>query len=114
MISEAEFHDRVVTPRLQSRFGADAVEHEQYLEETTAYADYWVDLGVVILAIEVENDADSVRSGVAQALEYAQNDDRAVPLVITVEGHVDAAQADQLRDICPIIELPTPTGEADG
>jgi len=107
MISEAEFHDRVVGPRLQSLFGADAVEHEKYLDGTSAYADYWVNLGVVILAIEVENDADSVRSGVAQALEYAQNDDRAVAVVITPEGHVEQAQADQLRDICPIIELPT-------
>jgi len=108
MISEATFADRVVTPRLETLFGSDAVEHERYLDGTGGYADYWVDLGVVTLAIEVENDADSVRSGVAQALEYAQNDDRALPAVITPEGCVDEAQADQLRDICPIVELPIP------
>jgi len=108
MISEDEFHDRVVGPRLRDRFGADAVEHEKYLDGTGAFADYWVDLDVVVLAVEVENDADAVRSGVAQALEYAQNDDRAVPVVITPEGRVEQAQADQLRDVCPIVELPVP------
>jgi len=113
MISEAEFRDSVVSPRLQSLFGAEAVEDEKYLDGTGAYADYWVDLDVVILAIEVENDADSVRSGVAQALEYAQNDDRALPALITPEGHVEQAQADQLRDICPIIELPTADADED-
>jgi len=112
MISEAKFHERVVGPRLRELFGVDAVEHEKYLDGTTAFADYWVDLGVVVLAIEVKNDADAVRSGVAQALEYAQNDDRAVPVVVTPEGQVEQAQADQLRDICPIVELPLPTETA--
>ena len=108
MLSEATFHTAVVQPRLEALFGVDAVEHEKYLGTTGSFADYWVDLDLFVLAIEVENDADSVRSGVAQALEYAQNDDRALPAVITPEGCVDEAQADQLRDICPIVELPIP------
>lgn len=106
-ISEYEFHKEYVEPLLFDQFGEENVEHEKWLPITTAFADFWVDTGLVILAIEVENDRRSIRSGVAQAQEYALNDSRAVPVVITPEDHLMQDQVEALRSICPIIEIPT-------
>lgn len=108
---EADFAPQVEA-WLVDTFGDDAVESGKWLSRTTCYADFWVDTGVVILAIEVENDAGSIRDGVGQALEYAQNDPRAVPVVITPVGHADDDQADALRNVCPIIEY-DPDGDGD-
>jgi hypothetical protein len=106
-ISEAEFCTEYVEPLLSKHFGEDSWERTKWLDRTGCYADYWVDLGVFIAAIEVENDADSIRNGVGQAIEYAQNHPRAVPMVLTPEGHVETAQVEALRPVCPIIEVPT-------
>lgn len=103
--SEREYAD-AVEEHLVDLFGRRAVDREHYVSDTGAFADFWVDLGVVILAVEVENDEDSVRPGVAQALEYALNDPRAVPVVVTPPGHVEDAQVQAMRAICPIVELP--------
>lgn len=103
-VSEAHFTHHV-DRYLRALFGDGTVERQKWLPGTTAYADFWVDLGIVVLAIEVENDADSVRNGVAQAFEYAANDPRAVPVVLVPSGHVEAAQVDALRAYCPIVEL---------
>jgi len=105
MITEDAFAADVVGPLLREEFGADAVERERYLETTGSFADYWVDTGLVTLAIEVENDADAIRDGVAQALTYAQHDVRALPVVITPTGAVDRDEVALLRTICPVIEL---------
>lgn len=105
-ITEAEFSEEYVRPLLEQHFGGEAIEEQKYLSQTTCFCDYWVDLGLFIAAIEVENDAYSIRSGMGQAIEYAQNDPRAVPILITPEGHVEEAQVEALRPVCPIIEIP--------
>lgn len=106
-MSEEEFCDAHVEPLLNEYFGEENVESQKYLSQTTCFCDYWIDLGLFIAAIEVENDAYSIRSGMGQAIEYAQNHPRAVPMVVTPMGHVDKAQVEELRTVCPIIEIPT-------
>jgi len=106
-LSEKEFSEQYVRPLLEEHFGEEAIEEQKYLSQTTCYCDYWVDLGLFIAAIEEKNDAYSIKSGMGQAIEYAQNHPRAVPMVITPEGHVDKAQVEALRAVCPIIEVPT-------
>lgn len=110
-LSEAAFVESL-QERFERQFGADAIEREYWCDDTGCFADFWVDVGDLILAIEVENDEDSVRSGVAQALEYAANDPRAVPVVYVPAGHVERAQVQALRSVCPIVEVDV--DDADG
>lgn len=103
-LSEAAFVEQL-WQRFERQFDPVGIEHEKWLDETGCYADFWIEAGDLVLAVEVENDADSVRDGVAQALEYAGNHPRAVPVVYVPRGHVEQAQVQALRAWCPIVEV---------
>lgn len=100
--SEASFRDDVVEPWLRERHPDAEIDEEHWVSETGAFADYWVDLDTVILAVEVGNDG-SIRDECAQAFEYAGNDDRAVPVVIVPEGHSEPAVVQLFRALGVVI-----------
>lgn len=102
--SERTFHDRVVV-ELEQRYGAANVETDKYLQASGRYADVWVDIEPIALAIEIENDWESVATGVGQALLYAQHDARAVPVVIVPPGHVESPERELLARYLPIVEF---------
>jgi hypothetical protein len=85
---EDSFTDRIER-QYRDRYGDDAVERDRYLDETGRYCDLWVQTPDVTLAIEVENDAESVITGVGQTELYAAHDPRAVPVVIVPDDHID-------------------------
>lgn len=101
--TERTFHDRVVD-ELRERYGAGRVETNKHLQASGRYADIWVDLEPVALAIEVENDADSVRPGVAQALFYAHVTG-ADPVLVIPAGHVDPADRRFAEERLQLVEL---------
>lgn len=82
----------------RDRYGTDAVETGAHIDDPDWYCDIVVDVGFAVLYIEVENDADAVRPGLAQALGYAADDEVAgVPMVVTPVDHIDDTRADYLR-----------------
>lgn len=81
----------------RDHYGADAVETQVYQPEPYWFVDLVVDVSFATLFIEVENDADSVRRGVAQAAGYAGADIDGVPVVITPKGHVDPDRLERLQ-----------------
>lgn len=81
----------------RDRHGDDAVERQVWLEEPRWYCDVVVDLEAVTLYVEIENDAASVRDGVAQALGYAATDDAGVAMVVTPADHVEETRVELLR-----------------
>lgn len=83
---EDSFTDRIES-LYRDRYGDDAVEREKYLGETGRYCDLWVETQDVTLAIEVENDGESVITGVGQVELYAAHSARAVPVVIVPDDH---------------------------
>lgn len=97
----------------EERHGADAVERQVYLEEPRWYCDIVVDLGAVVLYIEVENDAASVRDGLAQALGYAATDDAGLGMVVTPADHADETRVELLRRTTSAVirEFDTERGE---
>lgn len=97
-----------VKEHLVEQHGKENVVHEPTIrlpDGSVRYPDFWVHVGDVRLAIEVENDAGSIRAGTAQAREYAKSDPRAVPVVYVPESHTQNAAVDFWRDEMPIIEL---------
>lgn len=79
-------------------YGTENVQREVYQPEPRWFVDIVVDVGFATLFIEVENDAKSVRPGIAQALGYAAADQVAgVPVVVTPAGHLTDAKIERLR-----------------
>jgi len=78
-------------------FGVENVDQQVYLSEPRWYCDIVVEVGFGRLYIEVENDADSVRPGIAQALGYAGTDRAGVPMVITPKDHLDPVRLEILQ-----------------
>lgn len=79
-------------------YGGENVELQQYQPGPRWYCDIVVQLDWATLFIEVENDADSVRSGIAQALGYAAADPvGGIPMVVTPAGHLNSERIDRLR-----------------
>lgn len=107
--SEDTFADHVEELLIQY-YGEENVDRNHYLEETYRFADFWVDTGLVILAIEVENDFDSVLKGISQAYLYAAHDKRALPLVVVPKDHVENPEIEMLREKAPILELEEDNG----
>jgi hypothetical protein len=111
-IPEDKFTDDFVVPWLQTRFPHAAIDREKWLgnaddvdvtDPTNGYADVWIrtpcDTGVdpgIIAAVEVGND-DTVRDEVAQAVEYASVNDRAVPYVVIPADHADGGVVQTFR-----------------
>lgn len=94
---EVTFAD-AVEEWFRQKYGRDAVETGVYQPEPYWFVDIVVDTGYATLFIEVENDAGSVRNGIAQALGYAAADPvKGVPMVVTPVGHVDSADVRRLR-----------------
>jgi len=94
---EVTFRD-AVAEWFRSVYGAENVDEETYLAEPRWYCDIVVDTGWARLVIEIENDADSVRAGTAQAASYAATDSVAgVPVVIVPAGHLDPARTAAIR-----------------
>lgn len=87
----------------RDRYGDDAVERNRYLDETGRYCDLWVQTPDVTLAVEVENDADSIITGVGQTELYAAHSPRAVPVVIVPDGHVDQPEWEFYRERSPVV-----------
>lgn len=99
-ISESEFEERYVEPYLEREFpGGDVVGKNKWVDGTGGYPDYWLDFGDMVFAIEVENDADSIRDGCGQAQEYAShlNHPNAVPVLLTPEGHSEQTTVETFR-----------------
>lgn len=87
----------------RDRYGEDAVERDKYLDETGRYCDLWVDTPDVTLAIEVENDAESVITGVGQVELYAAHSPRAVGVVIVPDDHIDVVEWEFYRERSPVV-----------
>lgn len=104
--AESTFEDDVER-YLYDEFGESAewIDDNVWLPGTSGYADFWVEFSDMAYAIEVENDADSIRPGCAQAMEYAspKNHYNAVPVVIVPEGHNEAAVTETFRGYGVII-----------
>lgn len=90
---------------LEGEFGEDNVEEEKYLPETGRFVDFYVETALIDMAIEVENDFESVVTGVGQTLLYAQHELGAVPMVVIPEGHDEQPETDLLRREVAIIEV---------
>lgn len=88
----------LVADWFRERHGERRVETQAYQPGPRWYCDIVVQLDWATLFVEIENDADSVRDGVAQAIGYAGSDRiGGVPMVVTPVGHLDDARADRLR-----------------
>lgn len=86
------------------RYGAENVEREHYQPMPNWYCDLRVDTGYATLYIEVENDSGSIRSGIAQALGYAAEDQTAgVPMVVTPRGHINNEKIERLRQSSTVV-----------
>lgn len=95
--SEAEFDDHVIE-WFRTEYGEGAVETQHWQPGPDWRPDLIVDCAWCRLFVEIENDADSVRPGLAQAMGYAGADTVAgVPMVVTPAGHLDPTRADRLR-----------------
>lgn len=78
-------------------FGVENVDQQVYLPEPRWFCDIVVEVGFGRLYIEVENDANSVRPGIGQALAYAGTDPAGIPLVITPKDHLDPDRREILQ-----------------
>lgn len=102
-ITETTFGHAVVH-WFEDTFGPDAVQTQVYQPEPYWFVDLVVDVGFARLFVELENDARSVRSGVAQALGYAGADIRfGVPMVVTPKGHLDGEKIRRLRQSSTVL-----------
>lgn len=99
---EKTFGDRV-EEHLVEHYGADNVEREKYLPEPYRFVDFWVSGPVVDLAIEVENDFESLMTGIGQAQLYAAHRD-AVPVVIVPEDHIDHPEMEMVKEQVQVME----------
>lgn len=93
-LSEAEFRDAIVA---WYRTKDKRAESEVYQAGPYWYVDIVVTEGDLTRYIEVENDADAIRHGVAQALGYAAHDPNGVPMVVTPPGHLEKPDVQRLR-----------------
>lgn len=98
---ESEYTENVAE-WLEDTFGEENVEANRYLEATGRYADYWVDLGAVSIAVEVENDWEAAIKGVGQASLYAAHAENVWPLVVLPTGHVDEPESTYLSTSTPV------------
>ena len=80
-LSEDAYTD-LVEEMLVSRYGEENVERGAYIEEVERFADFIVRAWPVDMAIEVENDFESVFDGVGQALVYAAGQSDMTPVII--------------------------------
>lgn len=105
-LSEDDYALTVVKPWLDHHYGADNVEHEVRLAASERRVDFLVATPLCTWAIEVENDADAVNAGVAQALLYAAHRPSWRPCVITPPDHFEQPERDMLDEHVRIIEIP--------
>jgi len=97
-ISEEEFQCRLEEFfRDEYRGMAVSIERQKWLSGISGYADFWIELPEVTLAVEVENDTGSIRPGCAQAMEYASADSDAVPVLCVPEGHTESKVVEIFR-----------------
>lgn len=98
---EDTFHDSVVG-WFKRIFGHQNVHENVYQPEPYWFVDLVVDLPFCRFYIEIENDADSIRPGIAQAQAYAAAEPvSGVPMVVTPKGHLEDAA--RLRASTPAI-----------
>ena len=92
-----------VRHELEKLYGKGKVDTELYLPRTGRYLDIYVD-DVFPLAIEVENDFESVFEGVGQSLLYAHETD-AIPVIVVPEGEIEEPEREILNNYVNIIEI---------
>lgn len=87
--SELDFGEKVVL-RLEEMYGEEAIETQYTLPDTGRRVDVYVDTpgNVPPMAMEVENDFESVFNGIGQAWLYSQQL-AAMPFVVVPTGHVE-------------------------
>lgn len=104
--SEAAFAERVEA-WLDETFGQGSWQAQTVLEDTRRRPDYWVDLGCVAVAVEVDNDFEGAVAGVGQALLYAAHAPNVWPLVVIPADHGDQPELELLQERAPVavIEL---------
>lgn len=110
--SEADFAD-ALAEWFEHVYGRSNVEREVYLSDVRWYVDLVVHADPVTFYVEVENDAESLRRGMAQALAYAAADPvTGVPVLITPKGHLDSERVRRLRESAPVVirEFDTESG----
>jgi hypothetical protein len=85
-ISESDFADHVER-YLQYQYGEEYVERE-YVFEDNLRVDFLVQTPLCRLAIELENDAASIRDGLGQAVDYHRKAPDLRPVILVPKGHV--------------------------
>lgn len=93
-LDEDEFRDRVAA---WYRDRDMRVATEVYQPGPYWFADIVVTGDDITRYIEVENDADSIRAGVGQAIGYAGADPNGVPMVVVPNGHTESPDVQRLR-----------------
>jgi len=102
-VSETSLGD-AVREALFDAFGVDTIEGQAHLDQTDRFADFIARRSGaqdIVYAVEVENDAESLTTGVGQAQLYAGHFATGVPVVAIPENHVDQPEFDFLRDQTP-------------
>lgn len=83
--------------------GNDNVSTQVYQPPVDWFCDIVVQTAWCRLYIEVENDADSIRAGIAQAQAYAADDPVGVPMVIGPVNDLGSERAERLRRSTPAL-----------
>ena len=98
---EVRFQERL-HEHYNEKYGAENVEREKRFANGRR-ADFWVDTGELVMAVECENDADSVIAGTGQTLLYATEHERAVPVVAVPAGHIEEPERTQIASQTQVI-----------
>ena len=93
---EVRFQERL-HEHYTEKYGAENVEREKRFANGRR-ADFWVETGDAILAVEAENDADSVIAGTGQTILYATEHERAIPVVAVPAGHIEEPERTQIAN----------------
>ena len=100
---ELKFQERLYEHYCE-KYGAENVEREKRFSNGRR-TDFWIETGDAILAVEVENDADSVIAGSGQALLYATEHERAVPVVAVPADHIEEPERTQIASQTQVLVI---------
>lgn len=95
-ITEDEFTD-IVETWWEDQVGVENVSREVYQPGPYWFVDLIVNRPEVDWYIEIENDRESIRDGVGQALGYASDYKHGEPMIIVPAGHTAQSEVEALR-----------------
>lgn len=99
---ERTFEDHV-EHELLGRFGAANVRRQPQLIATDRRPDFAVEGAFCEFLIELENDFESIWTGIGQATLYAAHRENTVPVVAVPEGHIEEPEAMLIRARTPVV-----------